>query len=83
MSEESFKLWYKQQIWYKYSIGVTLKEKNAGHEKCQHGRHFPIWPPWAILKSYFYALKGQQMVEEDNDDNKFYVLSIENFQLML
>ena len=31
----------------------------------------------------FFALKGQQMVEKDNDDNEFYVLSIENVQLML
>ena len=31
----------------------------------------------------FLALKGQQMVEKDNDDNFFYVLSIENVQLML
>ena len=40
------------QIWHIYSIGVTLQEKNAGHAKFQYGRHFPIWPPWAILKSY-------------------------------
>ena len=31
----------------------------------------------------FFALKGQQMGEKDNDDNKFYVLNIENVQLML
>ena len=31
----------------------------------------------------FFALKGQQMGEKDNDDNIFYVLSIENVQLML
>ena len=31
----------------------------------------------------FFTLKGQQMVEKDNDNNKFYVLSIENVQLML
>ena len=26
--------------------------KNAGHAKFQYGRHFPIWPPWALVK-YF------------------------------
>ena len=31
----------------------------------------------------FFALKGQQMVEEYNDDDKVYFLSIENAQLML
>ena len=30
----------------------------------------------------FFALKGQQMVEKDNDDNKFFVSSIENVQLI-
>ena len=28
----------------------------------------------------FFALKGQQMVEKDSYDNKFYVLSITNVQ---
>ena len=31
----------------------------------------------------FLALKGQQMVEKDNYDNKFYVLSIANVPIML
>ena len=83
MSEESFKLWYKQHIWHKYSIGVTLQEKIAGHAKFQYGRHFPRWPPRAILKPICFALKGQQMVEKGNNDNKFYVLSIANAQTML
>ena len=30
--------------------------KNAGHAKFQYGRHFPM-PPWAIPKSFFFALK--------------------------
>ena len=25
------------QLWHKYSIGVTLQEKNAGHAKWQYG----------------------------------------------
>ena len=44
----------RKQIWQKYSIWVTLQEKNVGHAKFQYGHHFPIWPPWAILKSYFF-----------------------------
>ena len=31
----------------------------------------------------FVALKGQQMVEKDNYENKFYVLSIANVQITL
>ena len=26
--------------------------KKTGRAKFQYGRHIPIWPPWAILKSY-------------------------------
>ena len=83
MSEESLKLWYKQQIWHKYSIGVTLQEKDAGHAKFQYGRHFQRWPPRAIPKPIFFALKGQQMVEKGNYDDTFYVLSIADGQIML
>ena len=42
----------------------------------QYGRHGLSWNP-------IFALKGQQMIEKDNDDNKLCVLSIENVQLML
>ena len=48
-----------------------------------------IWLPFSKMAAVgypeilFFALKGQQMVEKDNDDNKFYVFSIENVQLML
>ena len=31
----------------------------------------------------FFAFKGQQLIGKDNDNNKIYVLSIENVQLML
>ena len=41
-----------------------------------YGRHGPPW-------NHIFALKGQQMVEKDNDDKKLCVLSIENVQLML
>ena len=83
MSEESFKLWYKQQIWHKYSIGVTLQEKKRGPRKIS------MWPPFSNMAAMgyteipFFYLKGQQMVEKDNYDNKFYVLSITNVQTML
>ena len=30
----------------------------------------------------FFALNGQQMVEKDNYENRFYVLSIANVQIM-
>ena len=50
---------------------VTLQEKNAGHAKFQYGRHFPRWPPRAIPKPIFFALKGQQMVEKGNFDHNF------------
>ena len=30
----------------------------------------------------FFALNGQQMVEKDNYDKRFYVLSIANVQIM-
>ena len=34
-------------------------------------------------ENVFFALKGQQMLEKGNYDNKFYVLSIANAQTML
>ena len=34
-------------------------------------------------ETLFLALKGQQMVEKGNYDNKFYVLSIANAKAML
>ena len=52
-------------------------------------RKISIWPPYSNKAAtgypeiQFFALKGQQMLEKDNDDNKVYVLSIENVQLML
>ena len=52
-------------------------------------RKMSIWPPFSNMAAMgypeilFFALKGQQMVGKDNDNNKFYVLSIENVQLML
>ena len=51
-------------------------------------RKISIWPPFSNMAAMgypeiiFFALKGQQMVKKD-DDNKFYVLSKENVQLML
>ena len=83
MSEESFKLWYKQQIWHKYSIGATL------HEKKREPGKISIWPPFANMAAtgypeiLFFALNGQQMVEKDHDDDEFYVLTIANVQMML
>ena len=62
--------------------GVTLPENNPGQAKFQYRRHFSRWPPWAILKSSFFARKWQQMVEKDHFD-KQYVLSIYNVQLEL
>ena len=52
-------------------------------------RKISIWLPFFNMAAMGYseilifALKGQQMVEKDNDDDKFYILSIENVQLML
>ena len=83
MSEESFKLWYKQQIWPKYSTGVTLQVKTRATQIFnvaaifQYGRHGPSWNP------IFFALKGQKMVEKDNYDDAFYVLTTANVQIML
>ena len=34
-------------------------------------------------KILFFSLKEQQIVENDNYDNKFHVLSIANVQIML
>ena len=48
-----------------------------------------IWRPFSKMAAMgypeilFFALKGQQMVEKDNHENKFYVLSIANVQIML
>ena len=42
----------------------------------QDGHHGLSWNP-------IFAYKGQQMVEKDNYDNKFYVLGIANVQIML
>ena len=33
-------------------------------------------------KILFFALNGQQMVEKDNHENRFYVLSIANVQIV-
>ena len=52
-------------------------------------RKISIWPPFSNMaamgypKILFFALNGQQMVEKDNYDNKFYVLSIADVQIML
>ena len=63
-------------------LGSPFKKKTAGHAKFQYGHHFPWWPPRAILKSYVFALNGQQVVRKDNYDKRFYVLSIEKVQIM-
>ena len=42
----------------------------------QYGRHGLSWNP-------IFALKGQQMVEKDNYDDEFNVLTIANVQIML
>ena len=82
MSEESFKLWYKQQIWYKYSIGVALQEKTRATQNFK-------WSPFSNMAAMgyheilFFTLKGQQMVEKDNYDNEFYISTMANFQIML
>ena len=70
---------YLAQILYR---GLSSR-KNAGHAKFQYGRHFPRWPPRAIPKPIFFGLKGQQMVEKGNYDDKFHVLSIADAQIML
>ena len=52
-------------------------------------RKISIWPPFSKMatKGYpeilFIVLKGQQMLEKDNYENKLYVLSIANVQMML
>ena len=52
-------------------------------------RKISIWPPFSnmVATGYpeilFFALKGQQMVEKDNYDDEFYVLTIANVQIML
>ena len=52
-------------------------------------RKISMWPPFSNMAAMgyteipFFALKGQQMVEKDNYDNKFYVLSITNVQTIL
>ena len=83
MSEESFNLWYKQQIWHRNSIGVTLQEKKRGPRKIS------MWSPFSNMAAtgspeiLNFALKGQQMVERDNYDDEFHVLTIANIQIML
>ena len=70
-----------------YLIQIIYK----GHpSRKKHGpRKISIWPPFSNMAAMgypeilFFTLKGQQMVEKDNDNNKFYVLSIQNVQLML
>ena len=67
------------------------QELYRGHpsRKKRGPRKISIWPPFSNMAamSYpeilFFALKGQQMVEKDNDDNKCFVSSIENVQLIL
>ena len=59
---------------------------NRGHpsRKNRGPRKISIWPPFSNMATMGYpeilsfALKGQQMVDKDNYDNKSYVLSIEN-----
>ena len=84
MSEESFKLLYKQQIWHKYSIEVTLQEKKTqARQIFNMAAIFQYAAAMGYPEIIFFVLKGQQMIEKDNDDNKFYVLGIENVQLIL
>ena len=51
-------------------------------------RKISIWPPFSKMAAMgypeilFFALNGQQMVEKDNHENRFYVLSIANVQIM-
>ena len=51
MWEESSKLWYKQKIWHKYFIGVTLQEKTRATQNFnmaaifQDGRNVLSWNP--------------------------------------
>ena len=51
-------------------------------------RKISIWPPFSKMaamgypENVFFALNGQQMVGKDNNENRFYVLSIANVQIM-
>ena len=51
-------------------------------------RKISIWPPFFKMAAMgypeilFFALNGQQMVEKDNYENRFYVLSIANVQIV-
>ena len=52
---------------HKYSIGSPYKKKNAGHAT------ITVWPPFSNMAAMgypeflFFALKGQQMVDKDNN----------------
>ena len=51
-------------------------------------RKISIWPPFSKMAAMgypeilYFALNGQQMAERDNYENRFYVLSIANVQMM-
>ena len=61
-----------------------------GHpsRKKRRPRKISIWPPFSKMatmgypENVFFALNGQQMVGKDNNENRFYVLSIANVQIM-
>ena len=57
--------------------------KKRGPRKISIRRPFSNMAAMGYPEILFFALKGQQMVEKDNDDNKFHVSSLENVQLML
>ena len=62
--------------------------KDQPSRKKRGPRKISIWPPFSKMAAMgypeilFFYLNGQQMVEKDNYDKRFYVLSIANVQIM-
>ena len=68
-------------------LAHILYRGQPSRKKCGP-RKISIWLPFSQMAAIgypeilFFALNGQQMVEKDNYDKRFYVLSIANVQIM-
>ena len=68
---------------------VQILYRGQSSRKKRGPRKISIWPPFSKMAAIgyheilFFALKGEQMVEKDNYDGEFYILTIANVQMML
>ena len=71
-----------------YDLAQILYRGHSSRKKRGPGK-ISIWLPFSNMAAIgypeilFFAIKGQQMVEKNNYDNEFYVLTIANVQIML